>query len=65
MKIKMLESCAGTRFSYAKGASLDVPDKVGKDLVKAGYAESLGKKKKTDETDSADTKADDKTAEKE
>ncbi len=49
MKIKMLESCAGTRFSYAKGATLDVPDKIGKDLVKAGYAESVeGKSKASD-----------------
>ena len=44
MKIKMLESCVGDRFSYTKGATLTVTDKVGKDLVRAGYAERLDKK---------------------
>jgi len=54
MKIKMLESCAGTRFSYTKGTTIEVPDKVGKDLVKAGYAESLEKAKKAKTVEATD-----------
>ena len=62
MKIKMLENCVGNRFSYTKGATLTVADKVGKDLVKAGYAEPLDKKsqpsdEETEQTQTAQVKA--------
>ncbi len=62
MKIKMLENCVGNRFSYTKGATLTVTDKVGKDLVKAGYAELLDKKsqpadEETEQTQTAQVKA--------
>jgi hypothetical protein len=41
MKIKILTSCAGINFSYASGQIVDVPDKIAKDLIKAGHAEGV------------------------
>lgn len=41
MKIKILTSCAGINFSYASGQIVDAPDKIAKDLIKAGHAEGV------------------------
>lgn len=52
MKIQILVSCAGLNFSYIKGEVADVSTELGKDLIKAGYAEEVkpasAKKAKTD-----------------
>ena len=39
MRVKILTSCAGREFSYYEGEVVDVSAKLGKDLIKAGYAE--------------------------
>ena len=39
MRVKILTSCAGRDFSYYEGEVVDVSAKLGKDLIKAGYAE--------------------------
>ena len=61
MKIQILVSCAGLDFSFATGETADVSAELGKDLIKAGYAEevktSSSKKPKTDTT-KGDTNAD-------
>lgn len=49
MKIQLLKSVAGTGFdgkpySYAKGATVEVPDKLGADLCLAGNAKPIGQK---------------------
>ncbi len=41
MKIKILTSCAGLDFSYAAGETVDAPAGIGKDLIKAGFAEEV------------------------
>lgn len=41
MRIKILTSCAGVSFSYASGQIIDAPDKIAKDLIKAGHAEGV------------------------
>ena len=41
MKVKILVSCSGLNFSYAEGDSVDVTAELGKDLIKAGYAEEV------------------------
>lgn len=41
MKIKMLASCAGLDFSYAVGETADVPAALGRDLIRAGFAEEV------------------------
>ncbi len=38
MKVKALISFAGIGFGCAKGAVITVPEDIGNDLVKAGYA---------------------------
>lgn len=48
MKIKILVSCSGLNFSYAEGDSVDVTAELGKDLVKAGYAEEVKTTSKRD-----------------
>ena len=52
MKVKMLESVAGKINnqvqSLAKGAVLDLPNEVAKDLVKAGYAQQIKAPRKND-----------------
>ena len=52
MKVKMLESVAGKINnqvqSLAKGAVLDLPNEVVKDLVKAGYAQQIKAPRKND-----------------
>ena len=39
MRVKILTSCAGLSFSYYEGEVVEVSAKLGKDLVKAGFAE--------------------------
>ncbi|MGM9938019.1 MAG: hypothetical protein ACI38A_11805 [Candidatus Ornithomonoglobus sp.] len=41
MKIKILTSCSGLDFSYAEGDIVEVKTEIGKDLIKAGYAEEI------------------------
>lgn len=61
MKIQILVSCAGVDFAYTKGEVCEVSAEIGKDLVKAGYAEEVkpvsAKKAKTD-TSKGDVNAD-------
>lgn len=46
MKIQILASCAGefggNSVSFLPGQSVEVPDDLGADLVKAGYAKAAG-----------------------
>lgn len=44
MKIQILVSCAGVDFAYTEGETVEVNTDIGKDLVKAGYAEEIKKK---------------------
>ena len=39
MRVKILTSCAGLSFSYYEGEVVEVSAKLGKDLIKAGFAE--------------------------
>lgn len=60
MKIQILVSCAGLDFSFTKGETAEVTAELGKDLIKAGYAEEIkaasAKKPKTTKGDAdADT----------
>ena len=41
MKILIKQSCAGSNFAFTKGDEPDVDDKIGKDLIKAKYAEEI------------------------
>jgi hypothetical protein len=41
MKIKILKCCAGLRFSYAAGETVDADDLTAKDLIQAGHAEEV------------------------
>lgn len=38
MKIKILTSCAGPKFSFRAGVVADVDDATAKDLIRAGHA---------------------------
>ena len=52
MNIQILVSCAGIDFSFAAGEITEISAEIGKDLIKAGYAEEVkpasAKKAKTD-----------------
>ena len=41
MKIKITTSCFGTRFRYSAGDVAEVSDKLGKDLISAGFATEI------------------------
>ena len=41
MKIKITTSCFGTRFRYSAGEVAEVSDKLGKDLIAAGFATEI------------------------
>lgn len=41
MKIKILTSCSGFKFSFRQGKTLDVDDYIAKDLINVGYAEAV------------------------
>ena len=41
MKIKILVSCSGDKFSYSSGQTVDVEAAIAKDLIAAGYAEEV------------------------
>lgn len=56
MKIQILTSCAGLDFSFAVGESAEVRAELGRDLIKAGYAEEIKTVKKSSKGDAdADT----------
>ena len=58
MKIKITTSCFGTKFRYSSGDVAEVPDKLGKDLISAGFAteiKSAPKAKTKKEDANADT----------
>lgn len=44
MKIKILMSCAGLKFSFSAGETVDVDDATAKDLIRAGHAKAVGGK---------------------
>ena len=57
MNIKILTSCSGLDFSYAKGETVDAKSEIAKDLLKAGYAEEIkttARTKNKAESDDAD-----------
>lgn len=39
MKIKILKSCTGFKFTFTQGETREVDDYIGNDLVKCGFAE--------------------------
>ncbi|MFU0831702.1 MAG: hypothetical protein ACFWUC_13230 [Oscillospiraceae bacterium] len=41
MRIKVLKCCAGLKFSYSAGETVDADNKTAKDLIQAGYAEEV------------------------
>ena len=41
MKIMILTSCSGLEFSFAEGDIVETTAEIGKDLIKAGYAEEV------------------------
>lgn len=41
MKIKILTSCSGFKFSFRQGETRDVDDNIAKDLINVGYAEAV------------------------
>ena len=41
MKIKILTSCSGYKFSFRQGDTVDVEDYIGKDLIGCGFAEAV------------------------
>ena len=41
MNIHILVSCSGIDFSYRQGDTVEVITELGKDLIKAGYAEEI------------------------
>jgi hypothetical protein len=41
MKIKILKSCAGLKFSFFAGDIVETDDAAAKDLIRAGYAEEV------------------------
>ena len=41
MKIKILMCCAGLKFSYSAGETVDADDATAKDLIQAGYAQEV------------------------
>ncbi len=41
MKIKILRTCAGLKFSYSAGDIVDTDGTTAKDLIQAGHAEEV------------------------
>lgn len=56
MKIKILTSCSGYKFSFRQGDTVDVEDYIGKDLIGCGFAEAVKTtaKKKTKAAETAE-----------
>lgn len=44
MKIKILTCCAGLKFSYSVGETVDADEATAKDLIQAGHAKAVGGK---------------------
>lgn len=55
MKIKILVSCAGLKFSFYAGDIVYVDDVIAKDLIRAGHAEEVKSSGKGDNTSSKRT----------
>lgn len=47
MKIKITTSCFGTKFRYSSGDVAEVSNKLGKDLISAGFATEIKSAKVT------------------
>ncbi|MVB12338.1 hypothetical protein CAFE_30710 [Caprobacter fermentans] len=47
MKIKIITSCAGLKFSYSAGDVVDAYAATAKDLIRAGHAKAIGGKQET------------------
>lgn len=47
MKIKIITSCAGLKFSYSAGDIVDADAATAKDLIRAGHANTIGGKQET------------------
>ncbi len=45
MKIKILQSCTGHKFTFTKGEVREVTDYIGNDLIGAGFAEAVADEK--------------------
>lgn len=48
MKIKILKSCAGLKFSFFAGDIVETDDVTAKDLIQAGHAEEVKSNAKGD-----------------
>ncbi len=57
MKIKILACCAGLKFSYTAGETVDADDATAKDLIRAGYAKAVGGKQSAEKPDTASAAA--------
>lgn len=56
MKIKILRTCAGLKFSYSAGDIVDTDGTTAKDLIQAGHAKAVGGKQSAEKPDAvADT----------
>ena len=63
MKIKILKSCSGYRFSFRQGETAEVEDYIGNDLIGCGFAEAVKQKTaKAAEAKQKTMKAEQKTA---
>lgn len=54
MKIKILTNCAGLKFSYSAGETVNADDTIANDLIQAGYAKVVGSKQSAEKADLAD-----------
>lgn len=62
MKIKILTCCAGMRFSFTAGETVDTDDVTAQDLIQAGHAKMAGGKQTFPPVDPLkEEKADDKS----
>ena len=55
MKIMILTSCSGLEFSFVEGDIVETTAEIGKDLIKAGYAEEVRSARKSKGDADADT----------
>lgn len=53
MRVKITTSCFGKGFNYSAGDVKDVTEKLGKDLISAGFASEIKSAKSKKETKSA------------
>lgn len=50
MKVKILRSCAGLKFAFVAGETVDIDSPTAKDLIKAGHAEGVKSNGKGDDS---------------